>query len=159
LVLAQHYGLPTRLLDWTENPLVALFFALNSETNTEKAVWEINPMLSKSKDININELKNLVMFIPKSTEKRVNSQKGCFSIQPFPEFMAPYVPLEEIAYDSFSNINSLKKIVIPKDMEIQLKMMRKLSKIGITFDYIYQDLSGLTQQLIYECISGIIKNR
>lgn len=41
LFIAQHYGIPTRLLDWSENPLVALFFA-TSNSDAEGHVWALN---------------------------------------------------------------------------------------------------------------------
>lgn len=44
LFLAQHYRLHTRLLDWSESPLVALFFAVVEEDrwDTDGALWALN---------------------------------------------------------------------------------------------------------------------
>ena len=47
MLLARHHGLPSRLLDWTENPLVGLFFACNGDNmdhiEQDGTLWCLSP--------------------------------------------------------------------------------------------------------------------
>jgi hypothetical protein len=44
IFLMQHYRVPTRLLDWTETPLVALYFAICEQRDVDGVIWCLDPV-------------------------------------------------------------------------------------------------------------------
>lgn len=49
LFLMQHYSMATRLLDWSESPLVALYFIVQENAETDGALWVLLPTVLNEK--------------------------------------------------------------------------------------------------------------
>ena len=50
LFIMRHYDVPTRLLDWTESPLVATYFAIHQHPDSDGALWILRPLKLNSRE-------------------------------------------------------------------------------------------------------------
>jgi hypothetical protein len=139
LVLAQHHGLPTRLLDWTRNPLVALYFAVNNSfCGHNSIVWAISPN-TWSIDIEDIHVDKLDLYFPKHIDERIIAQNSCFTIHPLPNFADKFIPLDKLEV----NADLIAKFIIPNNQ--RRNILERLDHIGINHYSLFQNLDGISK--------------
>lgn len=165
IALMQHHGAPTRLLDFTKSPFVAVFFALESAV-TDAAVYALNtPKLwdatpAKNPALNRETIdprktgnferyflqdENEIVWTGEPTEmdKRLVAQSGTVVV---PGILNK--SLDEILSKYRDNDALIKKIVLPQ--HIREEAMKALYRMNITNATLFPDLDGLAKSMRVE---------
>ncbi|HXY34249.1 MAG TPA: FRG domain-containing protein, partial [Planctomycetaceae bacterium] len=148
LMLAQHHGVPTRLLDWTTSPTIALFFAVEENWAEDADVWclgfpSTHNCLPRSTHFarRLTLRKTTIVVFPTHISPRIVNQDGCFTIH---DSAVPLNDRPDIKALSFRFVRlRIKAADKPRIMD-------DLFNMGVHRAFIFPGLDGLAKKIVYE---------